>query len=768
MPDPSTTLPFGASSTPPRARASTLEIVDLRRIDPHRRGGRRGRRRGARPDRQVAGLRGARATTRPGADRLPGLRPEPGRPGAARGGHGRAGHPPGHGARGARADRLRDRRHPADRPRPPGARRHGPGPRPVPDRLGRRRPADRGLPGARPAHAARPGQCDGRADRRGRRAAAPSRPRASGALARADARRRGPRRGRTAQRDRHVPGRPARALALGRAAARAPRSSRCPRRAARSSTSGRASPTTRTRCVAPSCASRARAGRGPRASPRRSTTSRAPCSGTRRAAGRGLRLPHVRPRRPRRGEPAGTTARRRRSWRCSDRRGCATCSSRPRSRPSRSSPTGRSPGAWRTTDVVTAAELVGGRLVLTGYDGQLNALDPATGRVQPAEAPAGMWTDRWITSPDRRRHRGRGAIDPARPRPYALQPARRGRTILTAAIASTPTCREVPSGLFMPGAIIAAVTPLLLLAVGLVALVVGVADPAQLRAATSASAGCSRSTPSVTVAEAAASPRGRRATSPSAAASTPRTNSRTTPTARSSCAATRLQLRDGRPGRPSIEDRREAVDFEIREGLDAIAVDQRRPRRRPRRHAARIGRDRGRRPGPRARPGPPPTTPMRLLRRAGLVRRARHGRLGVPTVGPGDRTVRDDRRPRPAARPDHARARRGDARPGRPAGAARGRCSAAVIALGVGPGRRRDRSGSAWAAAARRLRARPCSPAIARPRLAAARRRPAQRRPGSRASSATRCWRSWPCWRSASRTWSLTLVYVRLTGGRRA
>ena len=38
--------------------------------------------------------------------------------------------------------------------------------------------------------------------------------------------------------------------------------------------------------------------------------------------------------------------------------------------------------AWRVahSDVVTAAELVGGRLVLTGFDGQVNALDPATGR----------------------------------------------------------------------------------------------------------------------------------------------------------------------------------------------------------------------------------------------------------------------------------------------------------------------------------------------------------------------------------------------------
>ena len=38
--------------------------------------------------------------------------------------------------------------------------------------------------------------------------------------------------------------------------------------------------------------------------------------------------------------------------------------------------------AWRVahTDVVTAAELIGGRLVLTGFDGQRNDLDPSTGR----------------------------------------------------------------------------------------------------------------------------------------------------------------------------------------------------------------------------------------------------------------------------------------------------------------------------------------------------------------------------------------------------
>jgi outer membrane protein assembly factor BamB len=38
--------------------------------------------------------------------------------------------------------------------------------------------------------------------------------------------------------------------------------------------------------------------------------------------------------------------------------------------------------AWRAThsDVVAGAELVGGRLVLTSFDGQVRALDPATGQ----------------------------------------------------------------------------------------------------------------------------------------------------------------------------------------------------------------------------------------------------------------------------------------------------------------------------------------------------------------------------------------------------
>ena len=95
----------------------TLEVVDLRRVDPHRRRGRRGARRRARPDRQVARLRRSRRGRRPRAGPVPRRRPQPGRPRPARGGHRRARHPPRDRARGARPDRLRDRRHPADRPR---------------------------------------------------------------------------------------------------------------------------------------------------------------------------------------------------------------------------------------------------------------------------------------------------------------------------------------------------------------------------------------------------------------------------------------------------------------------------------------------------------------------------------------------------------------------------------------------------------------------------------------------------------------------------
>ena len=86
----------------------------VRRVDPYRRRSGRGARRGARADREVAGLRHpGRVRWRAGP--VPRRRPQPRRPRAARGGHQRPGHPPRDGARGTRPDRLLDRWHPADR-----------------------------------------------------------------------------------------------------------------------------------------------------------------------------------------------------------------------------------------------------------------------------------------------------------------------------------------------------------------------------------------------------------------------------------------------------------------------------------------------------------------------------------------------------------------------------------------------------------------------------------------------------------------------------
>ena len=69
-----------------------------------------------------------------------------------------------------------------------------------------------------------------------------------------------------------------------------------------------------------------------------------------------------------------------------DRRAARITTARPRRRPGRARDLrhrgrrDRSPGASRIPTWSSGAELVGGRLVLTGYAGQLNALDPATGR----------------------------------------------------------------------------------------------------------------------------------------------------------------------------------------------------------------------------------------------------------------------------------------------------------------------------------------------------------------------------------------------------
>ena len=297
----------------------------------------------------------------------------------ARGGHGRAGHPPRDRARGPRPDRVRHRRDPADRHRASGAGDHGSRPRALPGRLGRGRAADRGLPASRPATLRilanatvapiaeeRPATAGPRPPRHHLTATGTGPPRS----------RRGDRR--TPQRHDHVPGRPACALALGRQRLGGRRSSPCRRPAGRWSTSGRGSPPTPTRCAAPSSGSRDRAARGRSASRPHLRRAARRSTGTRRAAGRGLRLPYLRPRggdrRAALGPPSATPI-----SRSSVRRGCARLV---QAELETFAIEADGTVAWRVahSDVVTAAEIVGGRLVLTSFDGQVSALDPATGR----------------------------------------------------------------------------------------------------------------------------------------------------------------------------------------------------------------------------------------------------------------------------------------------------------------------------------------------------------------------------------------------------
>ena len=105
-----------------------------------------------------------------------------------------------------------------------------------------------------------------------------------------------------------------------------------------------------------------------------------PAVGLRGPARHQVRVPRLRVRRADRRAGAGATGARRRCSSSSARPGCRTSSPRPRSRPSRSRRDGEV--AWRVahSDVVTEAELVGGRLVLTSFDGQVRAIDPLTGR----------------------------------------------------------------------------------------------------------------------------------------------------------------------------------------------------------------------------------------------------------------------------------------------------------------------------------------------------------------------------------------------------
>ena len=166
------------------------------------------------------------------------------------------------------------------------------------------------------------------------------------------------------------------------------------------------------------------------------------------SARRRLRLPHLRPRDRDRRASAGTTARRRRSSRSSGRRGSQHVIVAAELETFAIEADGTV--AWRVahSDVVTAAELVGGRLVLTSFDGQVSALDPATGRPGRADLRRVRDVDGlWITGEDRR-IRWMSRIDRPWPGPPPFDPARRGRARLTAEIASRPTSRGGSFGPF--------------------------------------------------------------------------------------------------------------------------------------------------------------------------------------------------------------------------------------------------------------------------------------------------------------------------------
>ena len=222
---------------------------------------------------------------------------------------------------------------------------------------------------------------------------------------------------------------------------------------------------------------------------------------------------------------------------------------------------------------------------------------------------------------------------------------------------------------------------------------------------------------------------------------------------------TRLQLR--RDGRwVSFEDDRERVPFEVREGLDAIAVDDAAldvglvvvPR-----ESVGTAAD-----AARSRPGRDGTRRRRSACWSNRSRRSStRSSLGVPGLDAAG-APRLIGRARPAARPDHARARprrcaswprasaadRSSRRPAWPAGS----CCSTVGSCWPSSGRSRERDGSATG----RMLAGAVAgswPGSSRPRSSSPRRR--ARRPVAatraararvRAWSATRCSR---CWRSS-------------------
>ena len=120
----------------------------------------------------------------------------------------------------------------------------------------------------------------------------------------------------------------------------------------------------------------------------------------------------------------------------------------------------------------------------------------------------------------------------------------------------------------------------------------------------------------------------------------------------------RFQLADGRRW-TTVDEQLEVVDFELHEGLDSIAVDHATLADGlvviPRESVGTAADATDRVPA-----GTPPSTPLRL--RVEQVSSVEHATVaGVPDDRPGQRRGADDEWPRPAADPDDPRARRGDA-----------------------------------------------------------------------------------------------------------
>ena len=139
----------------------------------------------------------------------------------------------------------------------------------------------------------------------------------------------------------------------------------------------------------------------------------------------------------------------------------------------------------------------------------------------------------------------------------------------------------------------------------------------------------------------------------------------------------RIQL-GSRRGWRTIDEQREAVDFEVREGLDGIAIDQRALDDGlvvlPRESAGTVADAPDRAPA-----GTPRIDAAATADRTGVLGRTcdRGGRTGHR---PGRRHRPHDRRSRPAAHPHDPRTRRGDARP-------RGGCAASTVLRGHRDGR---------------------------------------------------------------------------------